>query len=390
MSSTRLQQITLQPQVLRWARERAGLDPETLARKVKVTPEAVLEWEESGEIRLTQVDKLAHSTHIPLGFLYLPEPIQDELSIPDFRTVNDQSVPSPSPDLIETVQLMQRRQDWLREELIEQGQEKVPLVGSLKLDTPPEQAAVGLRESLSLESNWAESKSSWTDALAYLRDVIEAAGVVVVFNGVVGNNTHRKLDPSEFRGFALADSYAPLIFVNGADAKAAQLFTLVHELAHICIQESGVSNFEALQPLSHDVEFSCNAIAAEFLVPARKLQELWADRPVDEDPYEWLARRFRVSSIVAARRTLDLGLISKEDFFQFYQSWQESEWSSKQARSPGGNFMNNQNVRIGKLFGTAVIRAVREGRLTYREAYSLTNLKSKNFDEFVEKIEARG
>ncbi|MFQ3614271.1 MAG: XRE family transcriptional regulator [Cyanobacteriota bacterium] len=390
MSSTRLQQITLQPQVLRWARERAGLDPETLARKVKVTPETVLEWEQSGEIGLKQVDKLAQSAHIPLGFLYLPEPIQDELSIPDFRTVNDQSVPSPSPDLIETVQLMQRRQDWLREEMIEQGQEKCSLAGSIKLGTPPEQAAAGLRESLGLESDWAESRSSWTDALAYLRDVIEAAGVVVVFNGVVGNNTHRKLDPSEFRGFALADSYAPLIFVNGADAKAAQLFTLVHELAHICIQESGVSNLDALQPLSHDVELSCNAIAAEFLVPAHKLQELWSDRPVSEDPYQWLARRFRVSSIVAARRALDLGLITKDDFFQFYQSWQENEKSNMLNRPSGGSFWNNQNVRIGNLFGTAVIRAVREGRLTYREAYSLTNLKSKSFDQFVEKIEARG
>ena len=92
------------------------------------------------------------------------------------------------------------------------------------------------------------------DALRRLRNQFDAAGVLVCFNGVVGNNTRRKLDPKEFQGFALADEYAPLVFVNSADFKAAQIFTLAHELAHLFVAESGVSTFQVLQPDSDDTE----------------------------------------------------------------------------------------------------------------------------------------
>ena len=91
-------------------------------------------------------------------------------------------------------------------------------------------------------------KGTKSDALRLSQNRLDAAGVLVCFNGVVGNNTRRKLDPNEFQGFAVADEYAPLVFVNSADFKAAQMFTLAHELAHLFIAKSGVSTFEVLQP----------------------------------------------------------------------------------------------------------------------------------------------
>ena len=101
---------------------------------------------------------------------------------------------------------------------------------------------------LGLERNWAQTQQTWTTALETLRHAIDAVGVVVVTNGVVGNNTHRKLDPGEFRGFVLVDQHAPLVFVNGADSKAAQMFTLVHELAHLWFGQSAVFDLRELQP----------------------------------------------------------------------------------------------------------------------------------------------
>lgn len=386
MSGGRLQ-MTLQAGVLQWARERAGLEPAQLAGKLGIKPERVFEWEKSGRISFSQVDKLAHHTHTPVGFLYLAAPPEDRLTIPDLRTVGDRPLHRPSPDLLETVQMMQRRQAWMREELIEDAMDPLGFVGAFGLNSPHRDVAEAMRGALKLDHDWAAREQSWTDALRHLRKQIEDAGVLVMFNGIVGNNTHRKLNPDEFRGFALVDEYAPLIFINGADFKGAQMFTMAHELAHIFIGAAGVSNFEALQPASHAVEQFCNRVAAEFLVPEAGLREYWARMGRIDEPYQAIARQFKVSTLVAARRALDLGLINRETFFEFYQPYQEDERRLQQRKDKaGGSFWNNQNVRIGYRFGTAIIRAVSEGRLLYRDAYALTGLKGKTFDRFVKNL----
>ena len=382
MAGRRLQ-ITLQPGVLRWARERAGISPEELARKIQVKPERVFEWESSGRISIAQTDRLAQKTHTPLGFLYLAEPPTDRLPIPDFRTRRQSGEP-PSPDLLETVESMQRRQSWMRDELIAEGAEPLDFVGAWGTDDSPPEVARAMRDALRLADGWAAQESTWTDALRRLRDQADDAGVLVVLNGVVGNSTRRKLNPEEFQGFALVDEYAPLVFVNGADFKAAQMFTLAHELAHLLVGETGVSRFQDFRPTDHATEQFCNWTAAEFLVPGRELQAFWPTARGRIDPYEAIARRFKVSSLVAARRTLDLKLIDEDAFSSFYRELQDQEWHKKQS---GGEFWGTQKWRVGPRFGGAVVRAVREGRLLYREAYSLTGLRGDTFEEIPKKME---
>jgi len=382
--------ISLQPAVLKWARERAGLSRNALAKKLGVKAERVAEWEAHGELRIRQAEKLAHVTHTPLGQLYLDEPVEDKLPIPDFRTVADAPLRRPTPDLLETVQSMQRRQAWMRDFLIEEGNDPLAFVGEASLQRAPEDVAVSMRATLGMADGWATREQTWTSALQHLRQKIEAAGILIVVNGVVGNNNFRKLDPGEFRGFVLSDEYAPLIFINGSDFKAAQMFTFAHELAHIWLAQGGVSNFELLQPAPVAVERFCNKVAAEFLVPAAALRECWGQASHVEEPFQFLARRFKVSSIVAARRALDLELINKQAFFDFYHAYEEDELRKlalqKERGKSSGNFWNTQNVRIGQRFGAAVVRAAREGRLLYREAYHLTGLRGKTFDSFANQL----
>lgn len=381
-------ELTLQPNVLRWARERNGLGVPDLAEKLGVKPEIVAGWEQTGVIKFNKVGKLAHVTHTPEGFLYLPEPPEERLPIPDFRTVDDRPPRRPSPDLLETVQAMQRRQNWMRDFLQEEGEEALPFVGSANLNIPPEQVAVAMRRELGLTGGWAAIVPTWSEALAHLRQKADDAGILTVVNGVVGNNTHRKLNPGEFRGFALTDPWAPLVFINGADFKAAQMFTLAHELAHIWLGESGVSNFTPeFQPFSNEIELFCNQTAAEFLVPATEIIAYWQVAVKRREPMNELARYFKVSAIVAARRVLDLQLISKKAFLDFYQSYKEDERRKKdKGKDSSGNFWNTQNVRIGPRFGHAILRAVKEGKLLYQEAYRLTGLNGPTFDEFTKKL----
>jgi Zn-dependent peptidase ImmA (M78 family)/DNA-binding XRE family transcriptional regulator len=378
--------VTLQPTLLSWARQRAGLDEETLARKMGVKTEALLAWENNGHLRMTQVEKLAHHTHTPVGYLYLDTPPDERLPIPDFRTVSDALINRPSPDLLETVETMQRRQAWLREYLIDEGHAPLSFVGRHNINTPATTVAADMRTALGLAGGWAESVSTWTEALMQLRQRIESLGVVIVINGVVGNNTRRKLIPGEFRGFALCDAHAPLIFINGSDAKSAQMFTLAHELAHMWLGQDGVSNLADLQPGPAEIERHCNAVAAEFLIPATELHACWPEAQAAPEPFKQLARRFKVSPIVAARRTLDLGLVTREEFFSFHRHYLAEERQRESGRESGGNFWNTQGVRLGQRFGSAVIRAVKEGRLLYRDAYRLTGLSGPTFDNFVEKF----
>lgn len=384
--SGRRAQTTLQPTVLRWARERAALEMETVATKVGVRPDRVVEWERSGRISMSQVDRLAHCTHTPVGYLYLREPPEDDLPIPDFRAAGGESPRRPSPDLLETVDLMARRQAWMRDELIEDGTDPLAFVGFCGRGATPAEAAAAMREHLELSPDWGSHQLSWTEALHHLRNRVEASGVLVVFNGIVGNDTHRKLDRREFQGFALVDRYAPLIFVNGADFKATQMFTLAHELAHVFVGATGVSNVDAPSSCGHDAERFCNSAAAEFLVSEKELTARWRRVGTIEDSLQAVATWFKVSVLVAAHRAFRLRLIGRNEFNRFYDAYQQQA-ARRPDETTGSNFWTSQNVRIGRRFGAAVSRAVKEGRLSYREAYVLTGLRGETFDTFVHSLD---
>ena len=274
----------------------------------------------------------------------------------------------------------------MRDELIEDGADPSAFVGCCGRDATPAEAAVAMREYLELSSDWGSRQRSWTEALRHLRNRVEASGVLVVFNGVVGNDTHRRLDRREFQGFALVDHYAPLIFVNGADFKAAQMFTLAHELAHVFVGATGVSNVDATPLRSDDAERFCNRAAAEFLVSEKELIAHWREVGTIEDSLQTVAKRFKVSVLVAAHRALGLRLIDEDDFARFYEAYRQQA-ARRPDETGGGSFWNSQNVRIGRRFGAAVRRAVREGRLSYREAYALTGLRGDTFETFVRSLD---
>lgn len=377
--------VTLQPSVLKWVRERSGLDVDTLAMKMKITSDTVINWEKTGKISLSRAKKLSSFCRTPLGYIFLAEPLPDILPIPDFRTVGDEPVKRPSPELLDTVHSMQRRQAWMRDFLIEEGVDKLSFVSSAAMSDKPEKVAALMRETIGIKEDWARNQPSWVEALRHLREKIESAGILIFINGIVGNNTHRKLDTDEFRGFVLCDEYAPLIFINGSDARSAQMFTIAHELAHIWLGKDGVSNFDALMPTSQKIEQLCNTIAAEFLIPHEELTKHWEEARRNSEPYHVLARVFKVSPIVAARRCLDIELIRKESFFEFYHEYIKDE-RRKQKTTSGGDFWKTQNVRIGHRFGSAVIIAASEGRILYQEAYRLTDLKGITFENYANSI----
>ncbi len=374
--------VPVQPEVLRWACERAGYD---VAHFAKHMPQLAAWVRREKQPTFKQLEELAKRTHTPFGYLFLPKPPDERLPVPDYRTVADTAKARPSADLLDTLYTMQRRQMWLRESLVERGVEPLVFVASARLADEPDAVGREMRRVLGLQDGWAAEVRTWQDAVSALRYAIMQLGVMAVINGVVGNNTHRPLSVKEFRGFALTDPYAPLIFVNGADAKSAQMFTLAHELAHIWLGKEGISGFEALTPDGGDVENWCNRAAAELLLPARELRACWEKIRQEASPFETLARMFKVSPVVACRRSLDLDLIDRSTFFDFYERYVERECTGD-TTSRGGDFYNNQNTRIGKLFATQVLRAAMEGRIGFKEAYDLTGLHGGTLQEYAKRL----
>jgi len=331
------------------------------------------------------LEAFAKATYVPFGYLFLPEPPEERIPIPDLRTIRKQAISHPSPDLLDTLHAMQRRQAWLREELIECEADPQDFVGSARPADDPQGVGREMRRMVDLDDDWAATVRTWREAVGELRRAIEELGVMAVINGVVGNNTHRKLDVEEFRGFALSDEYAPLVFVNGADAKSAQMFTLVHELAHIWLGESALTDSGLTCQPSQEIEAWCDRAAAEFLLPAQALRACWRDLRHEEAPFEALARRFKISPIVAGRRAMDLRLVGRETFFAFYEEYIARERRGRPA-SGGGDFYNSQNTRVGEMFATQVILAAKSGRLSFKEAYDLTGLHGGAFQEYASRL----
>jgi Zn-dependent peptidase ImmA (M78 family)/transcriptional regulator with XRE-family HTH domain len=371
--------ISIKPEILIWARQRAGFEVDELSKPFP----KLAEWERGASSpTLMQLEKLAKRLWAPLGYFFLAAPPEEKLPIPDFRSINDTPVQHPSPDLLETIFSMQRRQQWYSDFILQEGATPLPFVRSASLDDDPITVANRMRDCLGVKSGWAKAESKWDDAFMALWLNVEIAGVIVVCNGVVGNNTSRILDVEEFRGFVLPDPYAPLIFINNVDAKAAQMFTLAHELAHVWIGSAGVLNFRDMRPSDNETELFCNAVAAEFLVPKSEIETAWRN----QKNFNILASYFKVSPLVIARRVLDAGYIDKSVFFQFYHKFMADVRTEKEAREPGGSFYSNCEYRIGRPFADAVARATKGGKLLYSEAYRLTGLKGETFDKYILKM----
>ena len=371
--------VPVLPELIRWARERSGWSVEDLTKAFPAFPM----WE-LGEAQPTmkQLEKLATRTFTPLGYFFLTSPPEEPLPILDFRTTTNRRVAKPSPHLLDTIYAVQLRQEWMRGFLIEQGEAPLDFIGSCSLRDTPQAVALHIRNRLGLEPRWSRKLETWEEALRLLVRTIEGIGVMVMINGIVENNTSRPLSVEEFRGFVLCDTYAPVIFVNGADAKAAQMFTLVHELAHLWLGQGGVTGFEELLPAENEIETFCNHVAAEFLVPAVEMEPAWREVSGSEKPFDRLARFFKVSPVVVARRALDLSLITRSDYFDFYNA-HKAAVAERRARTPGGgNFYLTLGYRLGHRFPAAVYSAAKEGRLPYRDAYQLTGLCGSTYDRF--------
>lgn len=364
--------ITLHPGLLAWARERAGLGMATLIARFPKYPL----WEDGiAQPTLRQLEDFAKYVHVPIGYLFLPTPPVEALPIPDYRTLGDRTPARPSPNLLDTIYLCQERQDWYREHARMQGFPALSYVGALSTRTSPVEAAHAIREQLGLSTTERSRLPTWTDALRQLIAKAEDAGMLVMASSIVGSNAHRKLSVEEFRGFVLSDSYAPVVFLNAADSKAAQMFTLAHEIAHLWLGESGLVDPEAGTVPRQDTERWCNSVAAELLMPLEELRHAYRHDVAVAENIQQLARRFKVSTLVALRRLHDAGYIDRDTLWRTYREEVERIASIDRPGNGGGDFYRTLGARTGKRFARAVLASTLEGQTLFQEAFRMLGVR---------------
>ena len=371
--------VAVKKELLSWARKRAGLEQDALIGRFKKLPE----WE-TGEIQptLKQAEAFARAVHVPIGYLFLTEPPEESLPIPDFRTFAGQPMLHPSPNLLDTIYTCQERQSWYRDFARITQTPELEYVGSATIDTSPEEVAARMRTTMGFNLDARQYCQTWTDALRLFIHQADKIGVLIMVSGVVMSNTHRKLDPTEFRGFALSDSLAPLIFINGADTKAAQIFTLAHELAHLWLGDSALSNIEAAPRQGfRQEEVWCNAVAAELLVPIASLRAELRTGELLSDTLPRLARKFKVSALVILRRLLDAGQLDRPSFEAAWDQECKRLREIAQGGSSGGDFYRTTIARVSPRFARALIISTLEGQTLYRDAFRMLGVsKTETFN----------
>jgi len=377
----------INPKLLRWARERAKVAQQDLAAKFKKLPE----WENGRtQPTLKQAEAVARALYVPIGYLFLSQPPEETVPIPDFRTFAHRAVARPSPNLLDTIYACQERQSWYRDFARVTGESDLDFVGSASVNAPAETVAARMRETLGFELAARRKCSSWNDALQLLTHQVDEAGILVMASSIVMNNNHRSLDVDEFRGFALCDPLAPLIFINDKDTKAAQMFTIAHELAHIWLGASALSDIEVVPNKGSRLEEEwCDAVAAEFLVPLNALRsELRRDEPL-QDAMSRLARIFKVSTLVILRRLLDAKHISRDHFDMAWPQERERLLGLAQARKGGGGFYRTTVARVGRRFARALVVSTLEGQTLYRDAFRMLGIKkTKTFNSIGREVGA--
>ena len=383
--------VIVKPIIIKWAIQSAGKDINVLSDKF----DKIDKWaSEESELTVSELNKLSKELRIPFGYFFLVEPPDEDIQLLKYRTVENEEQAKPSRDLIDTIKYMEKRQSFMRDALIEDGFLPHEFVGSATITDNPEDLAVKITQALKLKKDWNKNNPA---AFNVLREAISNLGILVMQNGVVGNNNHRVLNVAEFRAFVLIDEYVPLIFLNARDSANAKVFSLCHELVHIWlgVDELYNDNFTTNQIFNNgQLESFCNEVAAEMLLPLSSIQSALDPQNDIYTNIKHISKVFNVSELVVCIRLKTKKFINAKVFNEVYANLLTEMRDNLlgkqlQEKKSGGDYYATSGSRLDARFAATVSRKAREGRILYTEAYELVGAKGKTYDNLIKYVEGR-
>lgn len=372
--------VNIQPAIISWALSQTN--EEKLGAKLV---ENIKHWLDGTKSpTFNQIEDFSKKSHIPLGYFFLKTPPVEKIRLLEYRTIDSIELTDPSRNLIDTIHDMEAVQEWMVNYRKEWNYDTISVVGSLKGITDVSVIVDTIRKDLGLNVEWYKECGNSSEAFNKVRGLLEECGIVVMMNGIVGKNTHRALDVKEFRAFAMVNEWAPLIFINGVDSAGGRLFSLFHEIVHLWIGENDLYNDRRYSASGiKPVEVICNAAAGELMVPKAIFLEKWNNNTNDDThgKIKKLAKMFRCSSSVIARRALDNKKIDTDVYNQVIADAIDDYIQAKQEKGSGGDYYRTARSKLDGVFVRALCESVNSGRTSFTEAYRLTNTTSKTFYE---------
>lgn len=369
--------VKIKPEVLRWAIEKSDKNVTDLREKFKNIEEGL---EHSTQFSITQIDKLSRELHIPFGYFMLNEPPEEKIELLKYRTIENLENDKPSRDLVDTIKEMKLKQDFMKEILVEDGFSPLNFINSITIDTNVREAAQKIRDVLRLELDWNYKNKK---TFSTLRKSVSDSGILVMQNGVVGNDTKRILDLSEFRAFVMIDEYVPLIFLNTKDSESGRTFSLCHELVHIWLGTDELYNANTFNNSQSSLEERyCNEVAAELLLPQEILAEKYGhNEKLIKDFVETLSNDYSISQLVVLLRMKNTKLLGNEEFKKLYHYF-DDEIKNNLKKKKQGEKVDYYNVKLSRMdnkFIKTVDNKAKEGRILYSEAFELIGTKGDAF-----------
>lgn len=373
--------VKINKQILMWAIEESKIDFEEIGHKF-IDIDLWINQDKRPTFR--QLEELARYLKVPFGYMFLDEPPQTDLIQSEFRTIGNK-VPQISKELKDTIYNISRKKDWLSDYRRENGWEKLIPDNLVKLgERDVDTICRASRDYLDLNEYWYKDHQDNISAFKYLRKKIEKCGITVMQNGIVGSNTHRKLDVSEFRGFLLYDDIAPFIFINSNDSVTGKIFTLIHEYIHFLLEEDNIFIDKDFRS-PYAMERKINNISAELLMPTSHVKTLWDAKALKIDQITKLSKLFHVSEIAFAIKLKNMNIIGQELFEEVRQLTTE-RLEKSQKKLNGGNYYNNSVSRLGDSFIHVVIEGTEAGHASYAQAFRLLDNSIKTYDYFKEEF----
>ena len=319
---------------------------------------------------MKQIESLANFLKIPFGYMFLATPPKTNVMKVEFRSI-DNKLPEVSKNLKDTLLEMDRNQSWMSELRQELGWDKLDIIKNFDIKGNDKATIVEIaklaKKLLGLEEEWYLNHSTNEKAYNYLRAKLEDAGILVMQNGVVGFDTHRKLELNEFRAFMLYDDYAPLIFVNGTDSTAGKIFSLMHEFVHILYQQDDIISESSRVEIKAN-ERKINQIAAEILIPQEIIKAKWIELENKDElaRIDTISKMLKVSSYAVAVKLSEMRMIADN-----IVAVTASRSQNIRRSTSGGDFYKKYYAKMSSNFLKSVVSQAESGNLSYTYAFKL-------------------
>lgn len=374
----------INPKMISWARERNGLSIEQLAEKMKREPVEIETWENGTVFPSYSLLEILAYKHfkIPLAVFFFPEPPDIEDPIKKFRRLPDSKLKRFSSDTLQKFRLAQSYQESITELMSELKISKKNFKDIEVKNIDITSLARNIRNYLAIGLEEQFSFQSYSRAFKAWRHAIEESSIY----------TFKDAFKDQFiSGFCMLHDQYPIIFINNSNSFSRQIFTLIHEFGHILFRVNGITDIDdsyidLMTSNERDIEFKCNKLASEILVPSHHFRnEIPTIEQVDSKSITKLADKYSVSREVILRRFLDYNIIDNTYYQEKSNLWNQ-DFLRKKIKRTGGNYYLTRLSYLGEGFTRLAFQNYYQGRINKIQLATHLNIKARNIDNLESKL----